>query len=87
MTVSMSLKTRSINGTTLSRRSCARRCDIEIVQLRSVSYGVCAFDVHQDSLTDVANYARLPCETQYILAASLAETHWHATFLGVWGGL
>eukprot|EP00965_Chrysotila_dentata_P049418 1638346-Pleurochrysis_carterae.AAC.1 len=42
---------------------------------------VCAVDVQRDALFDVATDARLPCETQYILGASLAETHFTAPSL------
>eukprot|EP00965_Chrysotila_dentata_P085311 2814804-Pleurochrysis_carterae.AAC.1 len=66
----------------MSHRGCGRRCDLEIVQQTSISYAVCALDVHRDALTDLLHDARLPCETQYVLAPSLAETLLNGTFLG-----
>eukprot|EP00965_Chrysotila_dentata_P248918 6208611-Pleurochrysis_carterae.AAC.2 len=70
-----------MNGNKVSRRGCCWRYNLEIVQLTSISMPVCAVDVHRDELTNLASDARLPCETQYVLAALLAETRWYGTFL------
>eukprot|EP00965_Chrysotila_dentata_P064089 2121919-Pleurochrysis_carterae.AAC.1 len=42
---------------------------------------VCAVDVQRDELFDVATDAKLPCETQHIMGASLVETHFTAPSL------
>eukprot|EP00965_Chrysotila_dentata_P108812 3594844-Pleurochrysis_carterae.AAC.4 len=54
--------------------SCGWRCDLEIVQLASISYAVCALDVDRDALTDILHDAGLPCETRCVSVASPAKT-------------